>query len=102
MKGTWSAGAVLVLLAACQAGAPEDKPPRGLPTSLPLIGGYRSPGNSCRRVGEDAFTNQFLDDAADLVACPNGDVALSGLGPETGARVVATQDDWTLISVPRR
>jgi hypothetical protein len=102
MKGFWSAGTVLLLLAACQAAAPEDDPPRGLPTSLPLIGGYRSPGDSCRRVGEDAFTNPFLDDAADLVACPKGDVALSGLGPGSGARVVATKDDWVLISVPRR
>lgn len=105
MKGFWSAATVLMLLAACQAWAPDgeqDDPPRGLPTSLPLIGGYRSPGDSCRRVGEDAFTNAFLDDAADLVACPKGDVALSGLGPETGARVVATKEDWVLISVPRR
>lgn len=100
MRG-WSAVVVLTLLAACQTGAPGAGRPEP-PTTLPLMGGYRDAEDACRRVGEDAFTNAFLDDAADLVACPEGMVELSGLGPETGARAVATKDGWVLISVPRR
>lgn len=99
MKG-WSAVAVLTLLAACQTDAPGAG--RSESTTLPLMGGYRDASDACRRVGEDAFTNAFLDDAADLVACPAGVVELSGLGPETGARVVATKEGWVLVSVPRR
>lgn len=89
------------LLAACQQPA-ADPPPTGPATTLPLMGGYRDAADSCRRVGEDAFTNPFLDDAADLVACPAGVAGLSGLGPETGARPVAVKDGWVLFSVPRR
>jgi hypothetical protein len=95
------ATAGLVVLAGCQATAPGGER-GGSPTDLPLMGGYRDADDACRRVGEDRFTNAFLDDAADLVACPEGTADLSGLGPDTGARVVAAKDGWVLISVPRR
>lgn len=90
-----------MLLSACQTGGSGTDRPEP-PTTLPLMGGYRDAGDRCRRVGEDAFTNAFLSDAADLVACPEGVADLSGLGPETGAAEVGTKDGWVLISVPRR
>ena len=39
---------------------------------LAFVRGYRGPGDDCRLVGETAFTVDFLDDAADLVACSTG------------------------------
>jgi hypothetical protein len=55
----------------------------------------------CRRAGESAFTNQFLSDAADLVACPPGtDARLFEF--ETGGREVARLDGWILFTIPRR
>jgi hypothetical protein len=94
------AGAILatLLLAACQPAAPGAPPP-GLATTLPLMGGYRDASDGCRRVGEDAYTNRFLDDAADLVACPAGMAGPSGLD---SAAPLATKDGWALFSVPRR
>ena len=37
-----------------------------------FVRGYRSENDLCKLTGETAFTNQFLDDAADLVSCPTG------------------------------
>ena len=72
------------------------------PADVPLFGpGYRGEGDGCRRAGESAFTNQFLSDAADLVACPPGsDPGLFAF--ETGGREVARTDGWILFTVPRR
>lgn len=72
------------------------------PADVPLFGpGYRTEGDGCRRAGESAFTNQFLSDAADLVACPPGtDPGLFAF--ETGGREVARTDGWILFTVPRR
>lgn len=90
-----------MVLAACQTTAPGGES-GGPPTDLPLMGGCRDAGGPCRKVGEDGFTSAFLDDAADLVACPGGTAGLSGFGPEAGARLVAAKDGWVVISVPRR
>jgi hypothetical protein len=63
--------------------------------------GFRGPDDLCRRAGESDFTNQFLGDASDLVACPPGtDPAFFAF--ETGGREVARRDDWILFIVPRR
>lgn len=86
----------LLPLVACVQPAPPG------PTSLPLMGGYRDPADPCRRVGEDAFTNQFLDDAADLVACPAGMENMGVFVTETGARRLTDAAGYTLFSVPRR
>jgi len=89
-------------LAACEMPASDVEQGSEVPAELPLFGpGYRSEGDSCRRAGESAFTNQFLDDAADFVACPPGsDPALFTF--ETGGREVGRIDGWILFSVPRR
>jgi hypothetical protein len=72
------------------------------PAEIPLFGpAYRAEGDMCRRAGESAFTNQFLSDAADLVACPPGtDPGLFEF--ETGGREVARLDGWILFTIPRR
>ncbi|MEZ5868412.1 hypothetical protein LX70_02715 [Defluviimonas denitrificans] len=99
-KAILTGGALMAFLAGCQtAGLSRDE---GLATDLPLMGGYRDAGDACKRVGEDAFTNRFLDHTADLIACPAGVAELSGFGPESGAAQVAAKDGWVLISVPRR
>lgn len=89
-------------LSACVVSAPETNQGATVPADLPLFGpGYRSEGDLCRRAGESAFTNQFLDDAADFVACPPGtDPGLFSF--ETGGREVGRLDGWILFSVPRR
>lgn len=88
---------LLVLpLAACD-------PPAPAAPALPFFGdGYRAEGDPCRRVGEDAFTNQFLDDAADLVGCPADMENLGVFVTETGAILVAQVGGTNLYSVPLR
>lgn len=89
-------------LAACDTPVTETDFEASVPAQLPLFGpGYRNDGDTCRRAGESAYTNQFLDDAADLVACPPGsDPGLFAF--ETGGREVGRLDGWILFSVPRR
>jgi len=93
--------AAALLLAACD----PMQPPGGTapPTDLPFFGdGYRFGGDVCRRVGEDAFTGAFLDDAADLVGCPEDAETLGALVADTGAIEVARRDGYILYSVPVR
>ncbi|THD81603.1 hypothetical protein E7811_16510 [Aliigemmobacter aestuarii] len=80
---------------------PAPAPTDAGPESLPLMGGYRAEADPCRRVGEDAFTNQFLDDSADLVACPAGMENMGVFVTETGAVQVAEAAGFVLFSVPR-
>ena len=93
-------------LSACVVTAPEQpvQPDRGsaAPADFAVFGtGFPNPGDPCRRAGESAFTNQFLDDAADLVACPPGFDTATFVA-NFGAREVARRDFWTLFTVPRR
>ncbi len=72
-------------------------------SSLPFFGdGYRAKGDQCRRVGENEFTNQFLDDAADLVGCPEDMENLGVFALDTGGVEVARVDGFVLYSVPVR
>lgn len=83
----------LALLAACTP-MPTEEP-------LPLFGdGYRAEGDQCRRVGENAFTNQFLDHTADLVACPEDMENLGVFAIDTGGVEVARTQGYVLYSVP--
>ena len=88
--------ATLALVAACAQ-------PEPLTGSLPLFGdGYRFKGDACLRVAEDDYTNQFLDDASDLVACPEDLENLGVFVIDTGAVEVARRDGYVLYSVPLR
>ncbi len=64
--------------------------------------GYRSVADECQLVGETAFTVDFLDDAADLVACPTGSAAMASLMTETGAPVITQTNTFTFFSIPYR
>ncbi len=89
-------------VAACADTTPPSGPAETPPADLGLFGdGYPLPGDPCRRAGETGFTNRFLDDAADLVACPAGPAAdaLAGL---SGARETARLEGWILYSIARR
>jgi hypothetical protein len=87
--------AAAIALAACQS-----EPMTG---TLPLFAdGYRFDGDACRRLGEDAYTNQFLDDAADLVGCPADLENLGVFVIDTGAQEVARREGYVLYSVPLR
>ncbi|MBJ3761199.1 hypothetical protein ILP92_00345 [Maribius pontilimi] len=84
-------------VAACdQAPAPPTH------VDLPLLGGYRSDADPCQRVGENAYTVDFLDDASDLVACPATVEDLGVFITETGAREVSRVGGFILYSVPTR
>lgn len=77
--------------------------PAPAPTTLPFFGdGYRFSGDACRRLGEDDYTNQFLDDAADLVGCPHDLENLGVFVTDTGAQEVAQRDGYVIYSVPLR
>ncbi|WOI55647.1 hypothetical protein [Palleronia sp. LCG004] len=89
--------AALLTLTAC---LPVEAPP--IPVDLPLLGPYRDEGDQCRRVGESAYTNQYLDDAADLVACPEDAGDLGLFVTETGGIEVDRVGGFVLYSVPRR
>ncbi len=94
MRSVLIAVLIAAPLAACEAPMPPEDP-------LPLMAGYRDPADACRRVGEDTFTNQFLDDSADLVGCPEGSEAIDAFVTETAAIEVARRQGWILYSVPR-
>ena len=104
------AGAGVLALAGCldMAGVPgtgggtAGDTAAAPPAQLGVFGpGYPNPGDPCRRSGETEFTNQFLDDAADLVSCPPGtDPGL--FASSFNARQMAQVDGWTVFSVPRR
>lgn len=85
-------------LAAC-ATTPQPEVPAD---PLPFFGeGYRYAGDPCRRLGENEVTINWLDDAADLVGCPVGEVARA-FAASTGARHLEVIDGTLVMSVPRR
>ncbi|MGB7241235.1 MAG: hypothetical protein WBC93_04005 [Sulfitobacter sp.] len=87
----------VALIAAC---APAPDP---VTNSLPFFGdGYRYKGDACRRLGEDDFTLEFLDDAADLIGCPENLENLGVFVIDSGAREVARRDGYVIFSVPVR
>ncbi len=98
-----------LVLGACSEGPENDTPdvivaPPPPPTNdnLRLISGYRSADDWCETAGETAFTAEFLDDTADLVACPTGSDAAQSLVASYGARQMAETGGYTIYSVPRR
>ncbi len=87
------ATAALALVAGCDTYSDRKE--------ITLLDGYRDPADACRRVGETPYTNQFLDDSAELVACPTGGENVGVFATETGARAVAQVGVYTLYSAPR-
>ena len=69
---------------------------------LVFVRGYRGAADECQLVGETAFTVDFLDDAADLVACPTGSAAMASLMAEAGAPIVTQTNSFTFFSIPTR
>jgi hypothetical protein len=69
---------------------------------LVFVRGYRSPSDECQLVGESAFTVDFLDDAADLVACPTGSSAMETLMAETGAQIITQTNSFSFFSLVSR
>jgi hypothetical protein len=67
-----------------------------------FVRGYRSDADECQLVGETAFTVDFLDDAADLVACPTGSAAMTSLMAETGSPAITQSNSFTFFSMPTR
>lgn len=85
----------LAAAAACEPVAPPPAEP------LLFLEGYRDPADPCRRIGENATSSPFLDDAADLVGCPEGAENLGVFVTETGGVEVARLQGTVLFSVPR-
>lgn len=86
-----------LILSACDTATPDVTT-----STLPFFGdGYRAEGDQCRAIGEDAYTNQFLDDSADLVGCSADYEGLGVFVTETGAVQVAEKDGYILYSIPR-
>ena len=69
---------------------------------LVFVRGYRNAADECQLVGESAFTVDFLNDAADLVACPTGGAAMASLMVETGASMLTQTNSFTFFSIPYR
>ena len=69
---------------------------------LNFVRGYRNAADECQLVGESAFTVDFLDDAADLVACPTGSSAMETLMAETGARIITQTNSFSFFSLAYR
>lgn len=67
---------------------------------LYFVRGYRSEDDLCKLTGETEFTNQFLDDAADLVTCPRGKG--NEFVQSNRAVLVYQTTRYSLFSVPRR
>jgi len=85
--------AAFTLLTACEPITPPPVDP------LPLLAGYRDSADQCVRVGENDYTNQFLDHTSDLVGCP---VDYEGIGvfvTETGAVQVGETQGYLLYTV---
>ena len=68
-----------------------------------LLAAIASTDDDCQLTGETAFTVNFLDDAADLVSCPNDSDAALSLVDMYGARPVAeTRRILGLLQYPDR
>jgi hypothetical protein len=90
--------AVALTLTGCVEAPPEVAISEPDP-ELVFVRGYRGAGDECQLVGETAFTVDFLDDAADLVACPTGSAAMASLMTETGAPIVTQTNSFTFFSI---
>ena len=93
--------ALVLALTGCVEPTPEVAISEPDPERV-FVRGYRSAADECQLVGETAFTVDFLDDAADLVACPTGSAAMASLIAETRVPVVTQTNSFTFFSIPTR
>jgi len=93
---------VVLTIAACESQATRSETVGKADPDLYFVRGYRFENDPCMLTGETAFTNQFLDDAADLVTCPSTYEGTDELIRATGAIVAAKTGDFTLYRIPRR
>jgi len=98
--GLWILPAALSL-AGCVETTPDIAVSEPDP-DLVFVRGYRSSADDCQLAGESTFTVNFLDDAANLVACPTGSAAMASLMAETGAQMVTQTNSFTFFSIPYR
>ena len=98
---TICACALVLTVTGCVETAPEVAISEPDP-ELNFVRGYRSVTDECQLVGETAFTVDFLDDAADLVACPTGSAAMASLIAETGAPIFTQTTSFSFFSIPYR
>lgn len=96
LNGSFSA--IKSLRASC--GIKPQRTPSEPEPDLFFVRGYRGIDDKCQLVGETAFTIDFLDDAADFVACPKGSAAMKSLMVETGATVIAQTGSYSFFSIP--
>jgi hypothetical protein len=92
----------LATIAACGEQQTAHTTSQEVDPELHFVRGYRSASDPCKLTGESAFTNQYLDDAADLVTCPNGYDGAMEFVTQTGAITVIQTKSYTIYRVPRR
>ena len=90
----------IIALTACDTLIPQQDDVE--PDLVFFFEGYRDEADQCRQLAETAYTGFSLDDAADLVGCPEGMENLDVFAVETGGLEVARKDGFVLYSVPRR
>jgi hypothetical protein len=98
-------GIVTFVLVLTMTGCIESTPDVAISEPDPelnFVRGYRSSSDDCQFVGETSFTVDFIDDAADLVACPTGSAAMASLVVETGAPVITQTNSFSFFSIPYR
>lgn len=92
----------LLFVVGVSACAPEPAKRPDPEADLRFVRPYRADVDECKLVGESPATAEYLDDAADLVACPSDYEGLGVFVTETGGREVATFGNYTLFSVTYR
>jgi hypothetical protein len=93
------APAALLALAAC---TPTETASYSPPEASGLIAvrAFPGPDDVCQVIGENALTNQYLDDSATLIGCPKAERGAIRDRQSAGAQVVGEAGEWLLLSVP--
>lgn len=75
--------------------SPEDD-------GLIAVGPYPNPDDVCQVIGENALTNQYLDDSATLIGCPSHETGAIADRQAEGGEVLDLIGSWLLLSMPNR
>ncbi len=88
-----------LLLSAC---APQPKASFSPPEASGLEGGRHYPGDDavCQVIGENALTQEYLDDSSTLIGCPRVQPGAIADRKAEGAYVLAEVGEWVLLSLP--